>query len=336
MTSQDFCGFFEGTEKLLEIWFDKYEDNHNDCDLRNIQRSAWDSLLSFVNCKIISFKSNEQLDAYVLSESSLFVSKNRIIIKTCGSTTLLRCIEPMLYLVKQVAGFDEVVDIFYSRKNFMRPELQDDSHRTFENEVEALDNLFEDGAAFCMGRINSDCWNLYTLNTPIIKSKSFIQSPDQTFEIIMQNLDQKVMQIFSRDVCSSAKEATQKSGIDKILPGMIIDDFLFDPCGYSMNGLIKGGYYVTIHITPEPHCSYVSFETNVPHNSYPDLVNRLLKVFVPGKFLMTICANELSSAYNSHKEFQDIEFQNFYRKELQVCRFKNYEITYGLFAKPNS
>ena len=77
------------------------------------------------------------------SESSMFVAKNRIIIKTCGSTTLLRCVEPLLYLVKQVAGFDQVVDIFYSRKNFMRPELQDDLHRTFENEVDVLDNLFE-------------------------------------------------------------------------------------------------------------------------------------------------------------------------------------------------
>lgn len=31
----------------------------------------------------------------------------------------------------------------------------------------------------------------------------------------------------------------QESGIDKILPGMVIDDFLFDPCGYSMNGVAK-------------------------------------------------------------------------------------------------
>ncbi|CAG2163532.1 unnamed protein product [Oppiella nova] len=336
MTSNSFCEFFEGTEKLMEIWFDKYQDNPNDCDLRHIQRSAWDTLLSFVNCKIISFKRNEHMDAYVLSESSLFVSKNRIIIKTCGSTTLLRCLEPLLYLVKQVAGFDEVVDIFYSRKNFMRPELQDGSHRTFENEVEALDNLFEDGAAYCMGRMNSDCWYLYTLNSPLIESKSFKQTPDQTFEIIMQNLDHKVMNIFTRAVSSSGKEATQKSGIDKLLPGMTIDDFLFDPCGYSMNGLIKGGYYVTIHITPEPHCSYVSFETNCPHTAYPDLVNRLLKVFIPGKFLMTICANELSTSFNAHKEFRDVEFQGFDRKELQVCRFKNYDITYGLYAKPNS
>lgn len=58
--------------------------------------------------------------------------------------------------------------------------------------------------------------------------------------IIMQELDPKVMKIFTKEVCSSAKEATQKSGIDKLLPGVVIDDYLFEPCGYSMNGLFKG------------------------------------------------------------------------------------------------
>lgn len=28
--------FFEGTEKLLEIWFEKYDDNNEDSDLRVI------------------------------------------------------------------------------------------------------------------------------------------------------------------------------------------------------------------------------------------------------------------------------------------------------------
>ena len=31
----------------------------------------------------------------------------------------------------------------------------------------------------------------------------------------------------------------QISGIDQILPCMKIDDYLFEPCGYSMNGILK-------------------------------------------------------------------------------------------------
>lgn len=82
--------------------------------------------------------------------------------------------------------------------------------------------------------------------------------PDQTLEILMTELDPDVMSIFTREECLDAAEATkvcphvlhliviqflclclQKSGIDKIIPNMIIDDFLFEPCGYSMNGVTK-------------------------------------------------------------------------------------------------
>lgn len=47
------------------------------------------------------------------------------------------------------------------------------------------------------------------------------------------------MSIFSQLESSSAAQATRKAGIDKLIPSMVIDDFLFEPCGYSMNGISK-------------------------------------------------------------------------------------------------
>ncbi|XP_013790918.1 S-adenosylmethionine decarboxylase proenzyme-like [Limulus polyphemus] len=330
----NYCGFFEGTEKLLEMWFSCSDGDMEDCDVRKIPRAALESLLKLVKCEIISFKKNEQIDAYVLSESSMFVSKSRFILKTCGSTTLLRAVQPLLYLVQEYTGFDEVLDIFYSRKNFIRPELQLQPHTSFEDEVGVLDGLFEDGAAYCLGRVNQDCWYLYTLNPP--DNFVGVQAPDQTLEVIMQQLDSKIMRIFTKKVCSTAQEATHRSGIDMLFPGIVIDDFLFDPCGYSMNGLLKGGYYITIHITPEPHCSYVSFETNAPQESYQDLILGLMKTFNPGKFTMTVFANKASVAANAPSECQECHFKNYQRKELQLCEFKNYNLTYALFAKAPS
>lgn len=330
----NYSDFFEGTEKLLEVWFSRRDGKEENCDLRKIARANWESLLKLVKCEIISFKKNDQLDSYVLSESSMFVSKRCFILKTCGSTTLLKAVKPLLFLVQELTGFDEVLDIFYSRKNFMRPELQDKPHTSFEDEVEVLDELFEDGAAYCMGRINHDCWYLYTLNTPM--GYRGIQVADQTLEVIMQDLDPGVMSVFTQEGSASAKDATQKSGIDRLYPTATLDDFLFTPCGYSVNGILKGGYYFTIHITPEPHCSYVSFETNAPQDNYHDLVTTLLKMFLPGKFVMTLFANQLSVAAKGMKESCNTEFRSYNRKELQVCRFNTYDLTYALFAKAPS
>lgn len=330
----NYSDFFEGTEKLLEVWFSRSDGKDDNCDLRRISRDHWESLLQVVKCEIISFKKNEHLDSYVLSESSMFVSKRCFILKTCGSTTLLNAVQPLLYIVQELTGFNEVLDIFYSRKNFMRPELQTKPHTSFEDEVEVLDRLFQDGAAYCMGRINHDCWYLYTLNTPL--GYRGFQVADQTLEVIMQDLDQKVMSIFTREGSSNARDATQKSGIDRLYPTATLDEYLFTPCGYSVNGILKGGYYFTIHITPEPHCSYVSFETNAPQDNYHDLVTTLLKMFLPGKFVMTLFANKLSVAAKGMKESCNTEFRNYNRKELQVCRFNAYDLTYALFAKAPS
>lgn len=50
---------------------------------------------------------------------------------------------------------------------------------------------------------------------------------------------------------------------------------------------------MTIHITPQQEFSYVSFETNVPQNSYKELVFKVLKTFQPEKFVLTMFSNKV-------------------------------------------
>jgi len=195
--------------------------------------------------------------------------------------------------------------------------------------VEYLQDFFGGGAAYALGRLNNECWYLYTLNIP----KS-IAEPDQTLEIIMTKLDVDVMKIFTKEYSSSAEDATQKSGIDKIFPNAILDGFLFDPCGYSVNAILPEGHYFTIHITPEASCSYVSFETNAPVNSYGDLIRRVTGLFKPGQFIVTFFANEGSIGR---------EFSSFSKKQLHVGEFdmeayqmtkvKNYDVTFAQYTK---
>ncbi|OQR73093.1 S-adenosylmethionine decarboxylase proenzyme isoform 2 [Tropilaelaps mercedesae] len=324
--------FFEGTEKLLEVWFGHRSscECHKKCDLRIIPRTTWETMLKLVKCEIISQLSNDEIDSYVLSESSMFVSRDRFILKTCGTTTLLRCVNALLYIITQYTGFDKVRDVFYSRKNYMRPELQDKPHSSFEKEAALLDSIFKEGNAYCLGSINRDCWYLYTLQG------NHMNRADQTLELIMQELDPKVMSIFTQAESNSALEATRKSGIDTIYPGAKIDDFLFSPCGYSMNGLIKNDYYITIHITPEPQCSYVSFETNFPHEKYEQVISDVIRIFRPGKCVATLFASKESVASRVVRHFDELAIVGYQQKELQMCRFKEYDLTFALFAKAPS
>jgi hypothetical protein len=38
----------------------------------------------------------------------MFIARRRFILKTCGTTTPLQCLKPLMVLVEQYAGFDEV------------------------------------------------------------------------------------------------------------------------------------------------------------------------------------------------------------------------------------
>ena len=176
----------------------------------------------------------DKQEAYVLSESSMFVSKRRFILKTCGTTFLLKALVPLLKLARDYSGFDSIQSFFYSHKNFMKPSHQGYPQWNFQEEIKFLNAIFPNGAAYCMGHMNSDCWYLYTLEFP---ESRVINQPDQTLEILMSELDPAVMDKFYMKDGVTAKDVTRESGIRDLIPGSVIDATMFNPCGYSMNGM---------------------------------------------------------------------------------------------------
>ncbi len=63
-----------------------------------------------MNCKVLKYAQSATTDTYVLSESSMFIFQSHFILKTCGETTLLHAIQPMLELAQVYCQFD-VVDV---------------------------------------------------------------------------------------------------------------------------------------------------------------------------------------------------------------------------------
>jgi S-adenosylmethionine decarboxylase len=293
---------FEGPEKILEVNFMPLSASPKG-GARAISRADWDVMLEAAGCLILKTASNAYLDAYVLSESSLFVYAWKVVIKTCGTTTLLRLL-PLL--AQHAAAMRLTIEwVGYSRKNFMYPSEQASPHRSFVDEITYLSQYF-DGEGHVLGPITSDHWLLYVSDNCDRPSS---ESTDRTLNIIMYDLGPEVSKLFyanggnaaasalgdagaaGEKVAWTGEDVTRATGIGNLLPGSTVSDHLFEPCGYSMNGLLEKAYW-TIHVTPESHCSYASFETNIKIESYEELIVGVLSIFRPNRFTLTWFADE--------------------------------------------
>ncbi len=222
----------------------------------------------------------------------MFVYDYQIVLKTCGTTTLLNCIPKLLEIAASV-GLLKVDDIFYNRQNFFFPDRQLEPHFSFEAECKLLDGYFKNGGAYILGRINENHYNFYNAESRMNREDPYMQEKDSTLEILMTGLDPlrmaKFYHVEGRD-CKDNKDIRDEIGISDFFPGALIDDFMFEPFGYSLNALMDDGYY-TIHITPQPNCSFVSFETNVFMEDYTELINKVVQAFRPDRFILAHIAN---------------------------------------------
>lgn len=265
--------FFEGSEKKIEVILDRSLPS-----LRQLPRTYWEELAQAAQAQILSEVSNDHMTAYLLSESSLFVYDHYIVMITCGTTRLVSAVEMLMERFSP----DQIQAFFYERKNELLPRAQSSD---FFNDVKVMKKWFT-GRALRYGREDEHHLYLFASDKPYTPAQD-----DHTMEVLMHGIDPEVIALFTNGQGCSHKELRERSGISEIVSGEI-DDYVFEPMGYSLNAIDKNRYF-TIHITPENLGSYISFETNAfDIETQVEWTKKVLRVFKPMSFDLVLFNNQ--------------------------------------------
>ncbi|QSX32078.1 adenosylmethionine decarboxylase [Shewanella avicenniae] len=274
--------FFEGSEKKIEIIV-----TQDTPSLRSLGRPFWQSMVSKANAEILSSVSNEYCDAYLLSESSLFVWDDHFLMLTCGTTTLVHAAT----LFIDTLGVEAIAFASYQRKNEYLAHLQASS---FEDDLKLLREKIS-GKAYRFGHLDSHHHYIFYSDRPYAAEQG-----DITNELLMYHIGGETAQYLtsSRQTIDGVRQRLQ---LNQLLGDFAIDDFLFEPFGYSVNG-IRGKDYFTIHVTPQEDTSYVSFETNLDLTKQNvDIFATLLHALAPGAWdVIGFNAAPMTQDYPAH------------------------------------
>jgi S-adenosylmethionine decarboxylase len=236
--------FFEGSEKKAEIIIDATQISL----IADLEENFWQALVQCCNAKILSTIENKDCKAFLLSESSLFVWHDRLLIITCGNTRLVHSVE---YFIQQI-GMSKIQQITYQRKNeyFAHAQLS-----SFGDDI-ALLGQYVKGQSFRFGELDGHHNYIFNQDTNFK-----LHQEDKSYELIAYQICQKASDKLTT-LGLAANEIREFLQLDRLLAGYILDDFVFEPFGYSINA-IKGMHYLTIHITPQASSSYVSIQANI-------------------------------------------------------------------------
>ncbi len=305
---------FEGPEKKLEIIL-----TAPDPSLRGNHGHRWNRVVHASGAEIISQITTEKLDAYLLSESSLFVWEDRLLMMTCGRTAPINALPEIFNIIKK----DQISLLFYERKNLIYPHSQPSD---FRKDVATLEGFFP-GQTKRLGPAKGDHVHVFSAeNVPMQ------QSGDVTLQLLMHDMDSTLIPFFQKEVVHTAKAADRETAIDRLFPHMKLDSHLFDPVGYSTNGIHNDRYF-TIHVTPEPESSYVSFETNMIDTDYNALTHRITGLFQPAKFTLVLTTSNDAETIKLHhiipKQVAGYDLTNEYHFKLDC----DYTVTFINYAK---
>lgn len=296
---------FEGSEKIIELGM-----KSGSSSLRLLPYDFWQRLVASAGAEIISHIGNDDCDAYLLSESSLFVWKDRIRMLTCGSTQLPNA----LVLFIENLGIEAIEYSTYQRKNEYQLQIES---RSFQQDLDQIKQSIT-GKGYRIGHLDSHHHYLFISET----NESF--RPLVTTEFLMYHLTGALAGYF-RSAKQTKDEIRAALALSELFNGFEFDDHLFSPFGYSLNGL-KGDKYLTIHITPQEQSSYCSIETNLDHTVLTaDLLHQFVKKLKPERcdlitfgcpLLETEWANDMSihSCSITTEHGYDVHFKHIHQQ----------------------
>ncbi len=300
--------FFEGSEKKFELCV-----RSGSPGLRSRGEDFWKEVVHKSKAQILSKISNLMCDAYLLSESSLFVWDDQVTMITCGKTEL---VQSALYLLETIEDKD-LETFFFERKNEYFPQYQ----KTDFFDDRKLFNQKLSGKSLRFGNPDEHHLFLYHLDKPFKPVPT-----DVTLEVLLYHLEGPSREIFTCEN-QSLKRIHEVTKIHELFEGFIVDEYLFSPCGYSLNAL-RGREYYTVHVTPQEDSSYVSIETNVrPEEGVANFVSRLIEAFRPNSFDVV--------QFQTEAGHPSLEIPGFRRKQAVSESIScGYELQFASFYKP--
>ncbi|WDE07500.1 adenosylmethionine decarboxylase [Thalassomonas viridans] len=302
--------FFEGSEKKAEVFVDPKQLSL----LTDISDDFWAALVHCCNARILSSMHNRECKAFLLSESSLFVWADRFVILTCGETQLVKSLE---YFIREI-GTDKLVHLTYQRKNEYFSHAQPSC---FGDDIKLLSH-YVDGKALRFGEMDSHH------NYVFHQDNAFKASPaHKTYELLAYQISPLASQKLTTPGLTAA-QIREFLQLDRLLPGFTLDDFVFQPYGYSVNAIYKHNY-LTIHITPQANSSYVSVESNL------NLIERaplILEILQPASFDL-LSFNEFDFAQQTAQFIPDIYISKSLVKETLS---NNYQVYFANYILPQN
>ncbi|RNF11321.1 S-adenosylmethionine decarboxylase [Trypanosoma rangeli] len=318
---------FEGPEKRLEVIMRFLDETHVD-GLYAVGDEVWTVVVGSLNAQIVSKESNEFIRSYVLTESSLFVMRDRIILITCGTTTLLHAVPYVLEVVSNVRG--EVEWASFMHKNYSFPWEQKGPHLSMAEEFNSLRTYFPAGRPFIFGPVDSDHYFLFVYDDIIRPSAT---ENDTQLSMTMYGLNRaQTKHWYSDRFISTGPETAairRATSLDRVVDdSWKVHDLQFEPCGYSVN-TIRGAEYQTIHITPEDHCSFASYETNTPVANYAERISTVLGVFSPQRFSVIVFLDPDSAVGKMYQRGENVGVEAEYFPEYELQNRTVNEFTPG-------